>query len=157
MLLSVISQFATHNAERLSEEAAQAALAQYSDAVDETTFGVAKLNEEEKKSILSHLEKARVIVERSQLSDRKKNALFGRLAELHREVNLTGTRTDRFFALAGDTAFVLGAMAANAKPFLQEVKEILKIVGRSRARQEGVSLPPGDETLRLPSPSDEEG
>ncbi|MGH6673644.1 MAG: hypothetical protein ACRECV_16965 [Xanthobacteraceae bacterium] len=117
-----------------------------------STFGIARLNEEEKTKILDHLEKARHIIEGSKLSDRKKNALFERLAALIVEVNTFGTRTDRFFALAGD--FVFGDMAEKAKPLLDEIKEILRIVARSRARQEGVSLPPGDEVLRLPNLSD---
>jgi hypothetical protein len=120
----------------------------------DSSFGLARLNDEEKKKILQHLEKARKIVEESQLSDRKKNALFERLADLIREVNTHGTRTDRFFALAGDIGFVLGEMAEKGKPFFTEVREILKIITRARARQEGVSLPPGDEVLKLPSPSD---
>jgi hypothetical protein len=120
----------------------------------DTSFGIAHLNEDEKRKVLSHLEKARRIIETSKLSVRKKNALFERLADLIREVNTYGTRTDRFFAFAGDLGFVLGDMAENAKPLFSEVKQILKIVTRSRARQEGISLPPGDEVLRLASPDD---
>jgi hypothetical protein len=122
----------------------------YVDMREENTFGLAKLNAEEKKKILSHLEKIRTIIEASTLPDRKKNALFERLARLVREVNLHGTMTDRFFAFAGDLGFVLGDMTKKAKPLLDEIKEVLRIVGRSRARQEGVSLPSGDDVLRLP-------
>jgi hypothetical protein len=120
----------------------------------ENTFGLARLNAEEKKKILDGLEKIRVVIEKSGLAERKRNALFERLADLISEVNTHGTRTDRFFAFAGDVAFVLGDMTVKAKPLLDEVKEVLRIISRSRARQEGISLPPGDEVFRLPSPDD---
>jgi hypothetical protein len=94
----------------------------------------------------------RAIIESSPLSVRKKNALYARLNNLAREVDAHGTRTDQFFAFAGDLAFVLGDMATKAKPFLEEVRETLRVVSRARARQEGVSLPAGDEPLHLPSP-----
>lgn len=129
-------------------------LIQFDSGVGES-FGVARLNSDEKKKIHDHIERIRKLIEESDVPPRKKNALFERLAELAREVDLLGTRTDRFFAFAGDVAFVLGDMAKKAKPMLDEVKGILKIVSRSRARQEGVSLPPGDEPLQLPAPSDE--
>jgi hypothetical protein len=46
-------------------------------------------------------------------------------------------------------------MAEKAKPLFKEVKEMMRILARSRARQEGVSLPPGDDVILLPKPSDE--
>ncbi len=115
-------------------------------------FGVTSLTSDEKGEIHTHLDAMREIIEKSRLDTRKKNALYGKLNRLAKEADLDGTRTDRFFAFAGDAAFVLGEMAENAQPFLNEVKEILKIVSRSRARSEGVALPEGDEVLRLPSP-----
>jgi hypothetical protein len=119
------------------------------------SFGLARLNVEERSKIHEHITRIRSILEESQLTDRKKNALFDRLNELMREVDAHGTRTDRFFAFAGDAAFVLGDMAKKAKPFLDEVRAMLRIISRSRARQEGISLPPGDEVLKLPAPEQE--
>jgi len=119
-------------------------------------FGVTSLTTEEKSAIHKHLDTIRVIIEKSRLGTRKKNALYGRLNGLAKEADLDGTKTDRFFAFAADAAFVLGEMAENAKPFINEVKEVLKIVGRARARSEGVALPKGDEVLKLPSPTDAE-
>lgn len=119
---------------------------------DAESFGIARLNSEEKKKIHEHISRIREILETSDLSERKKNKLFERLNNLAQEVDTQGTLTDRFFAFAGDVAFVLGDMTTKAKPLTDEVKEMLRIVARSRARQEGISLPPGDEVLRLPSP-----
>jgi hypothetical protein len=118
------------------------------------TFGVAHLNEQEKIKIHSHIEKIRRLVSESDLSERKKNALFERLNALSLEVDQYGTRTDRFFAFMGDAAFCLGDMTKKAAPFIEEVKNVIKIVSRARARQEGVSLPPGDEPLSIPAPEE---
>jgi hypothetical protein len=115
------------------------------------TFGLARLNSDEKKKIHKHIERIRSIIEESDISDRKKNALFDKLSKLASEVDAHGTKTDRFFAFAGDVAFVVGDMTNKSKPLLDEVKEMLRIISRSRARQEGISLPAGDEVLRLPS------
>ncbi|WP_417411785.1 hypothetical protein [Hoeflea sp.] len=118
---------------------------------DTDAFGVASLTGDEKKELHSHLENVRQIIQESPLGDRKKNALFSRLNALIAEVDSISTRTDRFFAFAGDISFVLGEMAGKAKPFVGEVKDILKIIRGSRARTENVQLP-HEETLTLPSP-----
>ncbi|MFA7413739.1 MAG: hypothetical protein WC048_04575 [Rhizobium sp.] len=118
---------------------------------DAESFGVASLNSGEKEELHRHLENVRKLIQASPLSDRKKNALFHRLEALRAEVDSIGTRTDRFFAFAGDISFVLGDMAEKAKPFVDEVKDILKIIRGSRARTENVQLP-HEETLTLPSP-----
>ncbi len=128
----------------------------YERVVEEVeSFGVTSLKFEEKNQLHLHIEKARKIIDESPLSDRKKNALFHRLEALRAEVDSIGTKTDRFFALAGDTAFVFGDMAEKAKPFLSEVKEILKIIRGSRARTENVQLP-HEEPLGLPAPETSE-
>jgi glutamate synthase domain-containing protein 3 len=120
-------------------------------------FGYARLDNEEKETLRAHLQKIREIVDRSNIGDRKKTALFERINRLQDEVDKDGSRTDRFFAFAGDSAFVVGEMAENAKPFLKEVKDILKLVTRARAKEEGVALPGKEETLFLPTASEETG
>jgi hypothetical protein len=129
-------------------------LIKYDSFATRESFGLAHLNTDEKKKIHESIGRIRSILETSTLSDRKKNALYDRLNELAREVDASGTMTDRFFALAGDIGFVMGDVAEKAKPLLREVKEVLRIVTRARARQEGISLPPGDEVLRLPAPDE---
>jgi hypothetical protein len=124
----------------------------YEKTVDDAdSFGIANLNAEEKERLHEHLNRLRQIIESSEIPVKKKNALFGRLNALASEIDSAGTRTDRFFAFAGDVAFVVGDMAKKAKPFIDEVKEILKIVRGSRARTEQVELP-HDDTFKLPAP-----
>jgi hypothetical protein len=129
-------------------------ITEYDTRIAAESFGLARLNAEEKQKIHTHIGRIRKILEESNLPDRKKNKLFERLNELAQEVDAHGTMTDRFFAFAGDVGFVLGDMTTKAKPLVHEVKEILRIVSRSRARQEGISLPAGDEVLRLSSPDE---
>ena len=113
------------------------------------------LEAEEKKEIHNHIANIRSIIESSSLHDRKKNSLFQRLSELVIEVDRNGTRTDRFFAFAAEVAFCAGDFATKAKPMFDEVKEILKIVTRSRARHDDIKLPTSEEVLSLPEPEGE--
>jgi|SRR5665811_142005 hypothetical protein len=122
------------------------------DAAIAKTIGYAVLEPDEKKEIHKHIEKIRALVEGSGLEDRKKNNLFSRLAGLVSEVNRNGTRTDRFFAFASELGFSIGQFTKDAKPAIDELKDMLKIVSKARARHEGLKLPAGDEILLLPEP-----
>lgn len=124
------------------------------DASMAKTIGYAVLEPDEKTEIHKHIERIRALVDASGLDDRKKNNLFDRLAGLASEVNRNGTRTDRFFAFASELGFSIGQFAKDAKPAIDETKEILKIVTRARGRHEGLKLPEGDVVLSLPEPSD---
>jgi hypothetical protein len=121
-------------------------------AISAGAFGYTILTKEEKGLIHSHIEKIRKIIEASKLEDRKKNALLDALANLARDVNRNGTRTDRFFAFASELGFCLGDFAKKAKPLFDEVKAILKIVTKARAREENIQLPSNGEILSLPEP-----
>lgn len=113
--------------------------------------GFAVLDSAEKLQIHGHLNKIREIIENSALGTRKKNRLFDKLAKLSREVDKEGTDTDAFFAFLGDAGFALGEMAENAQPFTKEVKDMMRIILRSREKQEGISLPPPSDNPLLPS------
>jgi len=123
---------------------------------DPESFGYAVLNASEKRRIHENIKKIRELLDSAELEKRKKNKLFSRINELATEVDKDGTSTDNFFAFLGDTAFVVGDMALKAKPFTDEVKDMIKTIGRARARKEGVSLPSGDEVFKLPAPDEEE-
>jgi hypothetical protein len=125
------------------------------DAATAKTIGYAILEPDEKTEIHKHIEKIRVLVEGSGLDDRKKNNLFTRLTDLGWEVNRNGTRTDRFFAFASELGFSIGQFTKDAKPAIDELKDMLKIVSKARARHEGLKLPEGDEILLLPEPTEQ--
>lgn len=120
------------------------------------SFGLARLDGDEKKKIHGHIQRIRTIIEESTISDRKKNALFAKLKELIAEVDAAGTRTDRFFSFVADLGFVMGEFGKNARPLFDEARGMIKALSRARARQEGISLPPGEEPLMLPNPANEE-
>jgi hypothetical protein len=121
--------------------------------IDESA-GYAVLSNEEKEAVHSHLDKIRVIISDSQLGDRKKNRLSGLVNDLAAEVDRIGTRTDAFFSLMGEVGLHLGEFGENSRPLWNEVRETMKIVLRSRARKEDISLPPGEEVLSLPIPEE---
>jgi hypothetical protein len=130
-------------------------LSDYDSGVGDT-FGIARLNAEEKKKIHEHIENIRALIESSDLSDRKKKRLFDKLSELTKEVDAHGTPTDRFFGFVSELGFVLGEFGQNTRPLFREVRGMIQSISRARARQENISLPPGDEPLRLPMPEDNE-
>lgn len=118
----------------------------------EESFGYAVLTKDEKDLIHSHLKQVREAVERSALNDRKKNKLFSRISALSSETDRNGTHTDRFFAFMGDLAFTSNEMTTEAKPALEEFKEILKIIMRSREKAERTTLPKPEDLPQLPPP-----
>ncbi|MFS2149637.1 hypothetical protein [Rhizobium sp. Rhizsp42] len=127
-----------------------------SSEADAESFGYAQLNQSEKERIHGNISRIREMIGASDLTDRKKNALYDRLNQLASEVDKSGTKTDRFFAFMGDAAFVLGDMATKAKPFTTELKDMIKTIGKARSRKEGSLLPPGEEVLTLPAPEERE-
>ncbi|MGP1275081.1 MAG: hypothetical protein ACQRW7_06660 [Caulobacterales bacterium] len=119
-------------------------------------FGYARLTGEEKEELRGHLDHIRGIIDRSDIPSQKKNALFVRIANLQKEIDKEGTKTDEFFAFMGDLSMCVGQMAKNAQPATDELKAILRIVMRSRAANEQAVLPSNSETAMLPFVRDEE-
>lgn len=120
--------------------------------IHESVIAVSSLVEfstDERNEIHGHLENVRSLIHTSNLPTRKKNILQKKLAALSEEVDKIGTRTDALLGLYLDATLALGQGATNAKPFMEEVKSILKIVFRAKAREEGVALPPPSEVSLL--------
>jgi hypothetical protein len=121
------------------------------------SIGYAVLTAEEKEACHGHLKAIREIIEKSELDDRKKNNLFEHIATLSREIDKNGTRTDRFFAFVSDVGFLVNDLATKAEPLVKEIRDILRIISKARARKEGNQLPPGEEMLRLLLPASSKG
>jgi hypothetical protein len=135
--VSEITGFFKSATKRKATEALNGALAK--------EVGYAVLEAAEKEELNKHIEKMRKIIDGSGLDDRKKNDLFGRLADLAREINRNGTRTDRFFAFASELGFCLSQFTKNAKDAIYEAKAMMRIIWQARARHDGIKLPPGDD------------
>ena len=99
----------------------------------------------EKTKIHEHLNRIKAIIEESGLADNKKNGLLAKVNALAIEVDRTGTRTDAFLGLYLDACMALGRGAEYAKPFLDEVKFLIGIIARAKARDEGIALPSADQ------------
>jgi hypothetical protein len=146
---------------QLTESRRQTALNQAKDKIREsvrfkrnTYFGFARLNADERRTIHDYLSHIREVIEKSHIDERKRNALLDRLTELSREIDKSGTKMDGFVAFWVDVGFAFGSTAKAAKPALEELKEILKILYQSRAKEEQASLPSPEEFPRLPSPGE---
>jgi len=130
------------------------ALNEYDKKREGGEFGFAALSSDEKVAISNKLGDIRDVIVASRLSDSKKKSLLDRLAKLETEVQMDKTPTERFFSFLGDLAMTAGEMSTNARPAIEDFKDILRIVMRSRAKSEGATLPGSGEWPQLPSPSD---
>ncbi len=119
---------------------------------DILSFGYARLDPTEKDDLHNHLNHIRGIIERSDIPDNKKNALFRKLNQLSEEIDRTGTRTDGFLGLIGDLGVRLGQFGKDAQPLTKELNSLLRIVMRSRARAEDIALPKSDDFPLLGPP-----
>ena len=134
---------AANEADRLFDE--------YADAAEgESPFGYAFFSPEEKVHIHRSLDAVREAIDQSRLPSRKKNALYRKLANLSLEVDKDGTLTDSFFAFGIDVSMVAAEMEENARPAIEQMKDILRIVFRRRAECEGASLPSPSDIPLLP-------
>jgi hypothetical protein len=120
-----------------------------------TFFGFARLTADERIEIHEHLDAIRGIIESSKIDNRKRNALLARLNSLSSEVDKIGTKMDGFVAVWVDLWFAFGTGVSAAKPAFDELKEILKILYQSRAKEEQIPLPSPHEHLQLPAPDNE--
>ena len=139
-----------HNHAAASKMAAASSLA----SATASSFGYAILDADEKKEIHAHITKIRKLIDQSQLDDRKKNSLFERLTSLAMEVDRNGPGRMNSLRSQAKLPSRPGNFAKKAKPMFDEVKDILKIITRARARHDGISLPPGAEILSLPDQTD---
>lgn len=110
--------------------------------IKEGTVTSVEFSSEEKAEIHERIDNIRCIIEKSGLSDDKKNAVYAKLNAIAAEVDRVATRTDMFFGLFLDASIALGRGAEHAKPFFDEVRSIIQSIFRAKSRSEGVALPP---------------
>jgi hypothetical protein len=155
-MLGVIQTYSIDNRGEIIGGKLDALIQEYQASTErDSSFGFAFLTAGEKEAIHHNITAIRKAIESSSLAPRKKRALFGRLNMLAEEVDKDGTKTDAFFAFLGDLALVSGEMAEKAKPAINQFKEVLEIVAKSRAKQEGASLPSPEDLKLLPDRSEE--
>ena len=140
--------------QQIREIGAQAAVDKFT-AARTMAMPLAVLSRQEKSEILSRVESIRKLIEASDLTVKKKNVLYKKLSDFAAEVSKDGTNSDTFFALAGETFLYSSLMGEKAKPALEEIKDILRIIFGNRAKREDLPLPSSNDILRFPSKSDE--
>ena len=114
--------------------------------------GIAELTADEKQKAHEHLNFIRLVIEKSQLDTKKKNALLNTLNKLSKEIDKVGTKTGVFFGFVSDLGFSLGDFGKNSKPLWDNANETLRILRNARARKENIPLPKIENTLQLPKP-----
>ncbi len=149
VMTEVLAIYDLYRARRLENEV-DAKLEQIFAKKSGEDVAIAVLTSEEKTTIAGKLEFIRQIIESSSLETKKKNLLFKKLNKFAHEVTKDGTDTDTLFAFFGELSLNPGLMAKNAKPALDELKDIMRIVFRNRAEREGIPLPSPEDVLKLP-------
>lgn len=70
-----------------------------------------------------------------------RDRILKRLEALQRELHKKMSDLDKFWGLLGDAGVALGKFGADAKPFVDRIRELLQIAGRTQSRAE--ELPSG--------------
>lgn len=103
------------------------------------------LSKDEKEKIRNHIKKIKGIIDNSNISERKANAIYIKINALEKEIDRFGTNLDSIMVGMVDIAIYSSTIVKVAKPVTKEVKEILKIVYNNKAKEMGVSLPEPEE------------
>jgi Fe-S-cluster formation regulator IscX/YfhJ len=77
-----------------------------------------------------------LIMDAKDFEEDHKRRILKRLEALQGEIHRRLSNIDRFYGLIGDAGVVVGKFGADAKPFVDRVREILEIVWRSQATAE---------------------
>lgn len=88
-----------------------------------------------------------LITESDQIEDDHKARLLKRLEKLQSELHKKVSDIDRFWGLIGDAGVVIGKLGKDAKPFIDRIGEITKIVWRVQTAAEGL---PSNTPMQLP-------
>lgn len=70
------------------------------------------------------------------LDENHRRRLLNRLENLQSELHKRVSDLDRFWGLVGDAGVVIGKLGEDAKPIVERIKEIAKIVWNTQARSE---------------------
>ena len=106
------------------------------------------------KRIQDNLNVLRTLIAESKLFEEEHKArLLSRVEKLQRELHKRVSDLDRFWGLVGDAGVALGKFGKDAKPIVDRIREIAKIVWRAQSAAEQLPGPPTD----LPLLQDQNG
>jgi hypothetical protein len=111
------------------------------------------LNSDHRREIGSLLAKIRAIVPRLDVSEGKRDAIYGHIARLQAEVDKSRTRLEAFFALTLDTADTLGKASEKGRPFVDMLERLKKIFFEAKSQDLPPQLPPPADRKRIEPPA----
>ena len=97
--------------------------------------------------IRHHLTQIKEIVDKLDVPEKKRNALYRKISALENEVDRDRTRFDAFMALFLESSNATGKAAENLKPLTDRIREISDIFGKAKAEED-------EHTPALPSPDE---
>lgn len=112
---------------------------------------VLKLDTDFRKKIHDRLTQIRSFVEASDLSDRKKDSIYAKIASLRAEIDREKTRLEAFMALQLDIAESVGETAEKLKPAVDLLENLVKIFSRA-PRDSGMLEAPADNPKLIAPP-----
>ena len=115
-----------------------------------------------KEKIRHHLKQVRDIVEKLEIEQDKKEALFGKIGALEQEVDRDRTRLEAYGALIIESAGILGDVGEKLEPYRKWLDTIGKLIWGAKKEEETKQLPPPSERKqieppRAPKPSEKSG
>ena len=118
------------------------------------TNAVICLSRDLKTQIGGHIVAIRNIVNDSEASQNKKEAIFRRLANLQEEVDTDRTRTQALMSLFVELTSVIGNAAKNLDPAIERIEKIARIFGRAKAEGEQKTIGAPLERKRIAAPKE---
>jgi hypothetical protein len=118
------------------------------------THSALTLNADRRNEIHGLIVKIRKVVAVLDVSEDKRDAIYGKLAALAREVDQSRTRPQTLMALTLEVAGTLGAAAEKLKPVARLVNRITSIVADQKDDDERQALPKPEERKQLSGPDE---
>ncbi|MGO8865352.1 MAG: hypothetical protein ACLQME_02515 [Alphaproteobacteria bacterium] len=112
-----------------------------------------KFDQATKVKIRRYLDKIREVVDKLEVEQLKKDALYSRLNALADEVNRDRTRFEVYGAMAVAAAGVLGDMAEKAEPVRKWLESIGKLIWGAKEDEDMQRLAPPPKRKALPGPA----
>lgn len=104
--------------------------------------------------IQSLIDQLRKNIQLSGLQDKHKQRLLARLEAMQSELHKRMSNFDRFYAFVGDAGATLGQFGKDAKPFVDLIRDIMRIVNSTQSQAH--QLESDYENPLIPLPDEEE-
>ena len=107
-----------------------------------------------KEEVASLLDRVRKIVNQTTLEDKKKDAIYAKIAALQFEVERSTTTLGALLFNYLDVMTAIGEGGERAEPAVKILERLMRVFRRAKADRDQGQLPPPEETKQLPPPDD---